>query len=70
MEKEVDKIAEHMVESGAPGKNSKLTNIAINIADLSLRAYSGELLDRGLDISKAIVAFEDELIKSTKEVTK
>lgn len=39
----------------------KMTESAIKIATFALKTYKGELLDKALNISKAITDFEDKL---------
>jgi hypothetical protein len=46
--------------------DSQLTSSAILIADCALRTYTGVLLDKALEISKAIIAYEDALKQVVK----
>jgi len=55
MEKAVKELAEK-VEQGA-----SLTESAQRIARVAIDSFNHELLDKALDIVKAIIHFEDEL---------
>jgi hypothetical protein len=69
MEEAIKKVADE-IEAGYRPKGedySPLTKEAVRIADISLCSFTGELLGKGLAISKAIVEFEDELKKSTRQ---
>ena len=62
MEESVKKVADEIIgglsESETP---SVLTQQAIRIATIALTSFRGDLLDKALDISKAIAEFDIEL---------
>ena len=62
MEKEVEEVANEissgMIESDTP---SKLTQQAVRIATIALTGFRGDLLDKALAISRAVVEFDMEL---------
>ena len=64
MENEIKKVAEE-IESGnmlIGEGNTVLTNCAISIAGIALSSFKDELLSKALNISKAIVEYESELL--------
>ena len=70
MEEAVEEIANEM--SGGLSESdtsSKLTQQAIRIATIALTSFRGDLLDRALAISKAVVEFDIELTHTSKEQT-
>ena len=62
MEKAVEEIANEisggLSESETP---SRLTQQAVRIATIALTSFRGDLLDKALAISKAVVEFDIEL---------
>ncbi len=62
MEESVKKVADEisggLSESETP---SVLTQQAIRIATIALTSFRGDLLDKALDISKAVAEFDIEL---------
>lgn len=64
MEESVEEIAKHMRKWESKEQHSSLTELAIKIADIALGSFKGELLNKALAISKAVVDFDDELRKS------
>ena len=68
MEKAIKNVADEIDKRYAPQgplaeDYSPLTKEAVRIAEIALCSFTGELLGKGLAISKAIVEFEDELKK-------
>lgn len=67
MEEAIENVANE-IEGGYKPKSedySPLTREAIRIAEVALISFNGELLDKALTISKAIVDFESELINTS-----
>ena len=62
MKDKVEEVAKRFKEMG-PGEEDEFTKFAQEIASISLGTFTGRLLERGLDIAKAIAEFSCELNK-------
>lgn len=62
METAIKEVTEQMEHSATNMDDvSTMTKQAVRIAEIALTCFKDELLDRALGISKAIVAFENEM---------
>lgn len=57
----MEKIIEEVQKGIGQLDRQKMTESAIKIATFALKTFSGELLDKALNISKSIIDFEDKL---------
>jgi len=69
MEKAIKDVESEISRRLIPGADeySPLTVSAVKIAELALCSHSGDLLDKALAISKAIVEYEDALKLSVRQ---
>ena len=69
MEKIIKDIETEISKRLTPGADeySPLTTSAVKIAEVSLCCLTGDLLDKALAISKAIVEYEDALKLSIRQ---
>ena len=69
MEKGIRQLSEKFEQSFPPSKEenySELTSSAVQIANVALCTFNGELLEKALAISRAIVDFEDACKETIK----
>ena len=68
MEKAIKDVESEISKRLIPGdaEYSPMTVSAVKIAELALCSHTGDLLDKALAISKAIVEYEDALNLSIK----
>ena len=69
MEKIIKDVETEISKRLVPGSDeySPMTTSAVKIAELALCSHSGDLLDKALAISKAIVEYEDALKLSVRQ---